>query len=81
VRELWRNRMRVEVLVQGVDTRNYEPVEVSGIARKVYIDTKRGVTSLYVRTDKGLVSVGGWGAYIEDIQANFIHVRGVPRRG
>jgi len=81
VRELWRNKMRVEVLVQGVDTKTYEPVEVSGTAKKVYIDMKRGVTTLYVQTGEGVVSVGGWGAYIEDIQANFIHVRGVPRRG
>lgn len=81
VRELWRNKMRVEVSVQGVDTKTYEPVEVSGIARKVYINVKRGVTSLYVQTGKGVVSIGGWGAYIEDIQANFIHVRGVPRGG
>jgi len=81
VKELWRSRMRAEVLVQGVDTKTYEPVEVSGIARKVYIDMRRGVTTLYIRSGKELVSVGGWGAYLEDIQANFIHVRGVPRGG
>lgn len=81
VRELWKNNMRAEVFVQGIDTKTYEPVEVTGIAKKIYIDRRRGITTLYVQTEERVVSIGGWGAYIEEIQANFIHVKGVLRKG
>ncbi len=68
-------RYGVRVKVTGIETRTRKSVVIVGDLQRVqageFVD---GVTRLYVKTPKGLVSIGGWEAYLEDVEAETIEV-------
>lgn len=49
-------------------------VEVSGPVEGVRVDEVRGYYTLIVRDSSGVLSVGGWDAYVEDVRGDVIEI-------
>jgi len=63
------------VSIVGRLVRNGEKEKIEGYAVDTYSDPLRGVETLLVKVGDRVVSVGGRGAYIEEIEAFEIEVR------
>lgn len=74
-------RYAVRVKVNGTDTRTRKNVVVIGDVERIQAGgLGDGVTRLYVRTPKGIVTVGGWEAYLEDVEAETIEVEVLKKK-
>jgi sugar-specific transcriptional regulator TrmB len=75
VRFLLSKGIAPSVSIVGRLVRNGEKVKIEGYAVDTYSDPLRGVETLLVKVGDRVVSVGGRGAYIEEIEAFEIEVR------
>ncbi len=66
---------KVRVKVIGKSIKNGKRVEVEGVPEETFTDFMAGITRITIRTDDGkLLSIGGWGAIFEDIEAEVVKV-------
>ena len=67
--------IRPKIKVSGFNLQTHEPRTVSGEVIDVRKDWDTATFTLYIRTEMGeKISVGGFGAYLEDIAADLITV-------
>jgi len=62
------------VYVQGRFVKSGNSVELRGVPIELIYDVKEGVGRILLKTDDNLYTVGGWGAYLEDVEAYTIRV-------
>jgi len=68
-------RYGVRVKVRGIETKTRKSVVIMGEVQKMQAGgLGDGVTRLYVKTPHGIVTIGGWEAYLEDVEAETIEV-------
>ena len=80
IEHLLKEGYAVEVVVEGVLTKEQRRCEVKGRVREVTIDPEEGIYNFLVETDDGLLlRVGGADAYVEDVAARVIEVRALSR--
>jgi sugar-specific transcriptional regulator TrmB len=89
----WYDDAEIEVSVLGRDTDSGERVTVEGTLARMLTDgetppppdpgyeTLGGTLTLVVATDDGEVTVGGWGAVYEDVEAQVVRVTDVSAAG
>jgi len=66
----------VEVIIEGINRKNGAHLVVEGKPISYYEDPIRGITSLEIITKEGnRLLIGGFGAYIEDIEARKIKIK------
>lgn len=66
---------KVSVKIHGRFTSNKKPVVIEGTPVKTLYDVYAGIARIIVETSSGeKYSVGGWGAYLEDIESDLIEV-------
>ncbi|WFO74654.1 Rrf2 family transcriptional regulator [Desulfurococcaceae archaeon MEX13E-LK6-19] len=66
---------KVVVRVKGKLVKNKKPIVVEGEPIDTLYDVYAGIARIIVKTSTGLkYSVGGWGAYLEDIESDVIEV-------
>jgi sugar-specific transcriptional regulator TrmB len=66
----------VEVIIDGINKKKGTHLIVEGKPISYYEDPIRGITSLEIMTKEGnRLSIGGFGAYIEDIEARKITIK------
>lgn len=86
VSELWHNGAEFTVTIYGTRDGESELTEVTGFLRDIRVGTGgqappdpriedlSGVCAIEIENDEGRISVGGWGAFIEDVEAHVIKV-------
>ncbi len=70
-----REKMEVEIEVEGYDTETKEPVKIKGIVYDIVSKPYRGVYSILVNTGDKIYSIGGYRAFMEEISARTIKTK------
>jgi sugar-specific transcriptional regulator TrmB len=75
IRDLQRKGSKIYVKVLGKSIKTKKNIVVEGEPIKLYFNPKSAICRITLKVNKGEISVGDWGAYLEDIEAEVIEVR------
>jgi|GEM_PF-4453932 len=78
IEHLLENGYKVQVEIDGYNTKNGSRCKVMGIARGIVMDSEEGIYNVLVETkNKKLIRAGGIDAYLEDLAARTIKILAV----